>query len=212
MHKPRRFWMFIAVLALLVIGTVPRVTATTPPPVKMAWSMDESGFALRDATLTAYPVGASDFEVPVRCAYLGDFGVYVWQFRAVVPAHYQTVDWILAGYAHGLVVAQKFTIQNGATLALAPIPWAAPAVAPRMPAQDVTVNYDPPPLDPAVVLRWEVLQDGKPLPLDASGNGVGGTLDRVRTTGLRAVLAGTPKAHYLTGPALEITPDLGDRT
>lgn len=202
----------LLVLSLLLGGLVAAlVVSGQTPPVKMAWQMGSGTFQFREAHLIAYPVAASDFVVPLRCAYLGDLDTYIWQFKADVPAKYATGDWILAGYAHGYVVAQRFQIKAGATLSLAPVAWNPPTPASHTAGQALTVNYQAPALGDAVD-HWEVLQDGTPLAVDAHGQGVGGTLDRVRTTGLRAVLVGGPLTHYLVGPSLEIAPDLGDHT
>lgn len=200
--------MTVFVLSMLCAG----LAAQQAPPVKMSWQMDSASFQFRDATLIAYPVAASDFVVPLRVAYLSDLDVYVWQFKAPIPAAYQQGDWILAGYAHGWVVAQRFQVKDGATAKLTPVSWTPPVVRPIRPGQPVTVDYEVPKVDPSVVKRWEVQQDGQTIPMDASGQGVGGTLDRARSTGLRLVLVGEPKEHTLAGPELEIAPEEGDRT
>lgn len=176
--------------------------------VRMAFTMGPSAAGFREAQLVAYPIRGSDFELPLRVAYLGDLDTWVWQLRAEIPEPYLSGDWLLCGYAAHLVALQKFRPTDGATVPLQVVPWGPPSV--RRTVGGVSVTWDKPAVPEDLVARWEVLQDGRPLPMDAQGNAVGGTLDRARATGLRAVLVGSPAVHLLDGPAVELVPGLGD--
>lgn len=196
-----------ALLALLCAG----LSAQQAPTVTMSWQMPSTSYTFRDAHLVAYPVAASDFVVPLRVAYLGDLDAYIWQFRAKIPEAYQKGDWVLAGYEHGWVVAQRFQVEAGATARLSPVEWRRPQARPHLAGQPVTVDYEKPAVDESVVQRWEVLQDGRAIPMDPAGHGEGDALNQVRVTGLRLVLVGGPKEHAVDGPTIEVAPDVGDR-
>ena len=190
-----------------LVGLVIAYAQAPAPTIRMAWQMAPNTFAFRTATLTAYPVGASDFEVPVKCAYLGDLDTYVWQFKATVPEKYQSGDWILYGQNSGEAVAFTFTLKDGAVGTLTPAPIPAPKITDTPGAAYATASFTP----PAVALQgvtWEVLTNGQP---------GGGQLDdrpvtETRTYQLRGTLPGAPKAHYLTTSAVEITPEPGSAT
>lgn len=180
--------------------------APAPSVVKMAWQMPSSSFAFRSATLTAYPVGASDFEVPLRVSYLGDLDSYIWQFKAVVPAKYQTGDWIVYGQGAGQAVAFTFKIQNGSVGTLTPVPFPKPT------SQDgntlSSVGFNP----PAVALQgitWEILVDGTPI---ANHSLDPAPPTKLRTYMLRGTLPGAPKGHYLLSDSAEVLPDPGSKT
>ena len=204
MRNPALVFTF-AVLCLVGLVLAYAQAPAPAPTVKLAWQMAPATFAFRTATLTAYPVAASDFEVPVRCAYLGDLDTYVWQFKAEVPAKYQTGDWILYGQTAGEAVAFTFTLKDGAVGTLTPAPIPAPTITDTPGAAYATASFTPPGVALQSAITWEVLTNGQP---------GGGPLDNrpvteTRTYQLRGTLPGAPKQHYITTSAVEITPEPG---
>jgi hypothetical protein len=180
-------------ILLAILLAVP-VLATGPTTIKMAWAMDGSQYAHRGATLTAYKIGAADFEVPVRCSYNADLDAYVWAFKASIPSGYETGDWLLMGQDDGSVVAMTFTIQNAALGLLTWLSFPAPTVQTAW-AEGHSVNFTEPAIDPSLIVRWELLRSGSVISTDtliADGPPTVTTIYK-----LRAVLAGSAKAHYL---------------
>ncbi|MEW5763686.1 MAG: hypothetical protein AB1824_01805 [Acidobacteriota bacterium] len=197
-------WTPVVAIVLAILATIAVSWAhllAADPPVKMAWTMDPAFFPLRAATLTAYPVAASDFEVPVRCAYLGDLDTYVWQFKAHVPEALKTGDWILYGQGPGgLTVCQHIWLAPGTTGALAPVTWEQGEV--WNVGDGATTTFPKPAIEESLVARWEILVDGKPVAPDAGG--LMPPMAGARTVQLRAVLAGSPLHHELLGPMLRL--------
>lgn len=203
----------LAAMAALSTGalhapTLSAVVAQTPP-VKMAWSMDPAHFAFRTAHVWAYPVAASDYEVPVTCTYLGDLDVYLWQFKAAVPDRYLKGDWILYGQGAGQVVAQRFTVQPGATLALSPVPFPKPKLTDGQSLATLTIV--PPAVDPTVIVRFEMLRDGQVI-LSQPGSVPAASPATPHTYLLRGILVGSPKAHEIRSDSAEVTFEEGDKT
>jgi hypothetical protein len=191
-----------ALLVLLSFG----LAAQQAPVVKMVWEMPSDTFQFRDAHLIAYPVAASDFEVPLRVAYLADLDTYVWQFRAEIPAQYSTGDWVLYGQGGGMAVALTFRVKDGAVGVLTPVPFPRPTIS--YGATLASVGFNP----PAVQLQgitWEVLVDGKAIEnhsMDTTPP------TKARTYMLRGTLPGGPKVHYLLSESAEVLPDAGSQT
>lgn len=195
--------LFLALL--LAVQVLGHAAEPGVPNVKMAWTMAPEYYALRGQKLTAYPVGASDLEMRVWCTYLGNLDVYIWQFNAPIPEKYRAGDWILYGQGAGYVVAQKFKLQNGATLAFVPAFFEAPLRI--FTAEGTQVQYRPPEFPADVVVRWEVLKDGVPIPTGPDGKPAKESeLEGTSATQIRGVLAGGPKAHYILGPMLTLIP------
>ncbi len=192
----------VAVLALF--GQAPAA-----PVVKMAWQMPSASFAFRSAALTAYPVGASDFEVPLKVSYLADLDVYVWQFKAAIPAQYQVGDWVVYGQGAGQVVAFRFQLSDGAIGKLQPVPFPKPVLAQGQTLSTLTI--DAPAVDPSAIVRFEMLRDGQVI-LSQPGSIPTAGPAMPHTFLLRGVLVGGPKDHFILSDAAEVTFDLGDRT
>lgn len=165
--------------------------------VQIEWTMPKAQAIHRDAVLAAYCEADSTYEVPVR--WIGGR----WILKAEIQDRYFG-QWILVGNDRREVVAQRFQLVNGARLSLTWIPFEVPDIS-SVYGEGGRAQWTTPKVDPSLVLRWEILKDGKVV--TRAHQFSDGAITAPTSYQLRGVLVGTGKPHHLLSPIVEIIPD-----
>lgn len=169
--------------------------------VRQVWLMEATDWGKRDGRFVAYCLANADFEVKLKCSYLAELNMYVWQLHRAIPPKYQT-DFVLFGEHGGAVCAQQFTPTDGAA---GTVTWiTVPAPTATVAGTTATISWAAPVgIAPALVQRYELVVDGAGATVTTSP--VTRTLAvGTHTAALRVVLAGTKKRHQADSTATQI--------
>ncbi len=186
-----RRWLSVIPLCLLAVTPAFALEFTCAAP------------EVASATLTVYPVAASDKDVSLTPYACGQ-----WRFTPT-----QGGAWLACGQGPlsiggGWVIAQKFAATDP-TVDLRPVYF--PPAATTEGETLASVGFNPPELPAGLIQRWELLEDGSPI-LSKPGRAYDGTAPRPHTYQLRGLLVGAPKKHYLSSETIEAGEVPGDQT